>query len=317
MKPAPARQRLLVLLLLLASCRAWVQHAPLPRRRALGVGSRASVNDELGTNRNVEVEIDGNRICFDFYRGAQDKPGVVFLQSLSSSKNSAVSAALELWCRKQGRSYLCADYYGCGRSSGDFSEGTVSLWARQAAALIRYLLGEQSKSNAPPVLVGAGVGGWLALLIASARPELTSGIVGLAADPDFTEDLLMANLTEEQKKQIMEQGSQDIRWGNRWYPISRALIEDGRRNLLLRGGAGSIPVTCPVRLIHSVDDEEVPFETALKIAEVVRSDDVCCSLVKRSTHMLDEDEDFRRMKAAVEDVWSCYLAYDLTSPGSG
>ena len=55
----------------------------------------------------------------------------------------------------------------------------------------------------------------------------------------------------------------------------------------------------------------------LRKSEVVRSDDVCCSLVKRSTHMLDEDEDFRRMKAAVEDVWSCYLAYDLTSPGSG
>ena len=159
----------------------------------------------------------------------------------------------------------------------DWLLDTLALWARQAAALIRYLLGEQSKSNAPPVLVGAGVGGWLALLIASARPELTSGIVGLAADPDFTEDLLMANLTEEQKKQIMEQGSQDIRWGNRWYPISRALIEDGRDNLLL---GGPIETGCPVTILQGQRDDAVPWRHALRLVDCLALDDVVLTLIK-------------------------------------
>ncbi len=32
--------------------------------------------------------------------------------------------------------------------------------------------------------------------------------------------------------------------------------------------SGGLPVTCPVRIIHSLVDEEVPFQTALKVGRV-------------------------------------------------
>ena len=88
------------------------------------------------------------------------------------------------------------------------------------------------------VLVGHGVGAWIAFLVASQRPDLVSGIVGLAADPDFTEELLWKTLDEEVKNKIMNDGQCEIKWGNDKYLISRNLIEDGRKNLLLTGGKG-------------------------------------------------------------------------------
>ena len=69
-------------------------------------------------------------------------------------------------------------------------------------------------------------------------PHLVSGIVGMSADPDFTEELLWKTLSEEVKTKIMNDGVYEITWGINKYPITRNLIEDGRKNLLLAGPAG-------------------------------------------------------------------------------
>ena len=82
------------------------------------------------------------------------------------------------------------------------------------------------------------MGAWISFIIASKRPDLIRGVVGIAADPDFTEELLWKTLSEEVKNKIMTEGVAEIQWGANKYPISRNLIEDGRKNLLLTGGKG-------------------------------------------------------------------------------
>ena len=77
------------------------------------------------------------------------------------------------------------------------------------------------------MLVGAGVGGWIAVRLAQTDPELVGGVVGLAADPDFTEDLLLKRLKPDVIERIMD-GMELIKWGDCSYPISRKLIEDAR-----------------------------------------------------------------------------------------
>ena len=85
------------------------------------------------------------------------------------------------------------------------------------------------------------MGAWISFLIALRRPDLVAGIVGLSADPDFTEELLWASLSEDIKQQIMTAGSAEITWGTEKYPITKELILDGRKNLLLAGGRGTRP----------------------------------------------------------------------------
>lgn len=153
----------------------------------------------------------------------------MYLPCLFYPKNNAKATNLENWAKRNQHTFVCADYYGVARSSGDFASGTVSRWTSDTIFLIERLI-----TKGPVVLVGSGVGGWIGLLVAQKRPDLVCGLVTMAADPDFTEDLLWKNLSEEEKDLIIKNGVHEITWGVTRYAISRSLIEDGRNNLVLR-----------------------------------------------------------------------------------
>ena len=46
------------------------------------------------------------------------------------------------------------------------------------------------------------------------------------------------------------------------YPITRALIEEGRKHLLL---GGLIETGCPVRILQGVEDPDVPWQHAVEL----------------------------------------------------
>ena len=179
-------------------------------------------------------------------------------------------------------------------------------------------------NSSPPrrkkyVLIGSGTGGWLAVLIARRRPDLVAGIVGLSADPDFTEDLIWPTLSQADKDEIMtsQKGYKMLNWGSAVYPISKSLIEDAKDNLVLRGGKGSLRIDCPVRLLHGLSDEEVPHRTAMALADAIMGTDVVVTLLKGAKHMMDTEQDFDRMWGAVEEVLDASSGFDLRSPASG
>ena len=117
----------------------------------------------------------------------------------------------------------------------------------------------------------------------------------------------------------MDEGVATITWGNENYPISRNLIEDGRQNLLLSGGPSSLPIYCPVRLIHGLMDEEVPYKLALQLSENCKSTDSTMVLLKGSTHSMESEKDMKTMRSMIIEVMDAYKegGYDLRSPGSG
>ena len=187
-------------------------------------------------SRNVMIDVDGGQLCYDILKSAE-RVGhpIVYLPGLIRPKSEAKSLNLQAFCKKAGFTFLCADYFGNGRSSGKPTDGTVGRFVRDTIFLIDNVIGT---NQGKVVLVGHGVGAWVAFLIAMKRPDLVSGIVGMAADPDFTEELLWKKLPEEIKEKIMKEGAHEITWGNEKYPISKNLIEDGRNNLLLSGPPG-------------------------------------------------------------------------------
>jgi len=273
--------------------------------------------DMIDTGRNLKLDVDGGSLCYDLLKpkNLEGSP-ILYLPGLIREKNEAKSASLQAWCKKSDYLFLCADYFGVGRSSGSFVDGSVGRWAADTITLIEKTVARQ---YGKVVLVGHGVGTWISFLVASKRPDLVGGIVGLSADPDFTEELLWKKLPEDVKATIMEKGVCEITWGKEKYPISRNLIEDGRKNLILTGTPGSIPVKCPVRLIHALHDEEVPFSLALQLVENIQSADASVVLLKTSTHAMEGEDDMRTTRSMILEVMSACKEgdYDLTSPGSG
>jgi pimeloyl-ACP methyl ester carboxylesterase len=101
---------------------------------------------------------------------------VVYLPSLTRPKNEAKAANLQSWCRKNEHSFLCADYFGVGRSSGKFTEGSVGRWAADTILLIENTLKPPGgKQHDKAVLVGHGVGAWVAFIVTMKRPDLVGG----------------------------------------------------------------------------------------------------------------------------------------------
>lgn len=199
------------------------------------LASRTALN-VVETIRDGMIEIDGNTVCYDVIKAAPHSgPPILYLPGLIRPKSEGKSVNLRSFCKKNGFSFLSADYFGTGKSTGDIIDGTVSKWTSDTIFLIENLLGQK---QGKVVLVGHGVGAWISFLIASKRPDLVRGVVGIAADPDFTEELLWKTLSDEIKDKIMTEGVAEIQWGANKYPISRNLIVDGRNNLLLTGGKG-------------------------------------------------------------------------------
>lgn len=222
-------------------------------------------------------------------------PGIVFLGGFRSDMTGTKALFLEEFCRRRGRAYVRFDYFAHGRSSGDFADGTISRWRDDAVAVIDSLTG------GPQVLVGSSMGGWLMVLAALARRGRVAGLVGVAAAPDFTSDLLPHRLSDAQRRQLHDEGRIVLPspYDAAGYLYTRALVEDGDRNLVLRG---DIPLSCRVRLLHGMADESVPWRQSLKLAEKLQSRDVTLSLVKDGDHRLSRDEDLARLAQVLDEL---------------
>lgn len=258
--------------------------------------------------------LDGFEISYSYFSGDTSLPTVVFLPGFFYSRwRQAKANALEIFAKRKGQSILVGEYVGIGSSGGNFGrDGTLSRWIKDTCSLIDEVIGDGRV-----ILVGAGVGGWLMLHVARQRPDAVVGLVGVNASVDFTHDLILPAMAEAQRIELDKNNSIDMVWGYRTYPIGKALVEDAEKWLALRGGPNSLDITCPVRLIQGLADEEIPPERAIKLVEALKSDDVTLSFIKNGDHILEEETDLKRMWEAVCDVTDQYYEYDLTSPGSG
>ena len=211
-----------------------------------------------------------------------DGPGVVFLGGFHSDMTGSKAEYLAEWCAARGRAFLRFDYSGHGASGGSFAEGTIGQWLADAELILTRL------TAGPQILVGSSMGGWIALLLALRHPERLAGLIGIAAAPDFTEDLMWSQFPTEIRAQIERDGMwlRPSEYGEP-YPITRQLIEDGRRHLVLRA---PISLEVPVRLLHGQADPDVPWQRSLTIAETLTSRDVAVTLIKDGDHRLSTPE---------------------------
>merc|ERR1712008_31283 len=104
-------------------------------------------------------------------------PGVLFCPGFRSVMSGMKALALEDWCQQSGRQITRFDYTGHGQSSGDFSQGTVGVWTQDALDILEHV------TQGPQVLVGASMGGWIALLVALRAATRVVGVVGVGAAP--------------------------------------------------------------------------------------------------------------------------------------
>jgi pimeloyl-ACP methyl ester carboxylesterase len=230
----------------------------------------------------------GGRLAFRRRPGRG--PTLVFLPGYMSDMEGGKATALDSWAAAEGRAMLRFDYAGCGSSEGEFDAQTLAGWRDDSLAMI-------DSAQGPVVLVGSSMGGWLMLLAAMARPDRVAGLVGIAAAPDFTD----WGFDDAQKRSIREDGrlEEPSPYGEAPYVTTRAFWESGEALRLLGGG---IAIDCPVRLLHGLDDEDVPWRMSLRLMEQLRSADVRTVLVKGGDHRLSRPTDIVLLIETIEGV---------------
>ena len=234
--------------------------------------------------------------------GGAGLAGVVWLGGFNSTMDGAKATSLEAWARARGRACLRFDYSGHGLSGGALEEGTVSRWLAEAQQVFDTL------TAGPQILVGSSMGGWIALLLARAHMAQAgadgtriAGLVLIAPAADMTERLIWADASPEMRRAIEVDGVwlRPSAYGDGPYPITRALIEDGRDHLIMDE---RLAIHCPVRILHGLDDPDVPWRHSLALADCLEGEDVTVTFVKGGDHRLSTDRDIARLRAVLDEV---------------
>lgn len=219
-------------------------------------------------------------------------PGVMFCGGLRSDMTGAKALALETRARARGRAFVRFDYTGHGASGGRFEDATLSVWLADALAVFDAL------TRGPQVLVGSSMGGWIALLVARARPQRVRGLALVAPAPDFTR-ALHADLDPGARAALARDGrfSRPSAYGPEPYVFTRALLEDGERHCLLDG---PVRLSAPVHILHGTADADVPWRRSLLLLERLEAPEVLATFVKNGDHRLSTPADLERLCAATD-----------------
>ena len=241
---------------------------------------------------------NGRLLAYISHTGGE--PGVFFLGGFNSSMDGVKAMAFEAYCLDKGWSYTRFDYSGHGRSAGEFTDGSIGDWLEDALAVFDHLV------KRPGLIIGSSMGAWIGILLALRRSPLVSGLFGIASAPDFTERQIASQLTTQQRDELLRSGHINIPScydDDLPYTITAKLIEEGSHHLIL---GDPITLDCPVRLIHGCRDRDIPWQTAVELADRIDHDDVTLTLIKNGDHRLSSDEHlariFRMLDPFVEDI---------------
>jgi pimeloyl-ACP methyl ester carboxylesterase len=228
-------------------------------------------------------------------------PGLFWLSGYKSDMKGTKAEALARWAAQAGRACVRFDYSGHGESTGAFTDGTIGRWLADALAVF------DAAARGRQILVGSSMGGWLALLMVRAlrqrsQPASASidGLVLIAPAVDFTEELMWKRFTPAIRRELEQTGiwRRPSEYSPEPYVVTRQLIEEGRKHLLL---GGMIETGCPVRILQGVEDPDVPWRHAVELVSRLASDDVVLTLVKDGDHRLSRPEDIERLIRAVAE----------------
>lgn len=221
-------------------------------------------------------------------------PTVMFLSGFRSDMQGTKAWFLESRCRARKQPYIRFDYSGHGQSAGRFQDCTLEMWRDDALAVLDRL------SDGPVIIVGSSMGGWLGLVLALQRPDRIKGLIGIAAAPDFTRDMV-TRFDDVMRESYAARGYAEIPndYSPEPYIITQELIESGNRMLILNQ-AHELPI--PVRLLQGLQDREVAGTMPQAIADCLNCPDLKIHLVEDGDHSLSRPEDLALIDRQIDEL---------------
>jgi pimeloyl-ACP methyl ester carboxylesterase len=219
-------------------------------------------------------------------------PGIIFCSGFRSDMTSTKATAIAEWCRQNSAPFTRFDYFAHGATGGEFTEFTIGKAVSDTFDVLDQV------TQGDQIIIGSSMGAWIALGAALERRSKIRGLIGIAPAPDFTERLMFAKMTPEQRKELEEEGQIWVpsEYSVTEYPITHHFIHEARQHLLLDDVIG---LDMPIHLLHGQEDADVPWETSLQLADKIMSDDVTITLIKDGDHRLNRPADLALLTDAI------------------
>ncbi len=232
---------------------------------------------------------DGETLAFRRVEGAG--PTVLWVGGFRSDMEGTKALALDAAARERGWSYVRYDHFAHGQSSGDWRQATIGRWREDAIALVDSLEG-------PILPVGSSMGGWVALLLALARPERLAGLVLVNPAQDFTERLMWPGLADHERQAILREGETlVVEEGLGSYVLTARMFEEARQWLLLDG---AVSIAAPIHILQGQADDVVPWRHAMALVERLSGGDVVLERIEGGDHRLSSTRDLDRLIQTVD-----------------
>ena len=222
-------------------------------------------------------------------------PLLMFCGGYKSDMEGTKAQFLETQCKARGQAYLRFDYSGHGSSGGAFTDGTISVWRDDALDVLDHV----NPAKTPVILVGSSMGGWIALLIACARPSQIQALIGIAAAPDFSKKFDVPHITPAQQTSLEKKGYYELPndYSDDPYIVTKDLLEDGAGNFLLNRKHN---LRLPIHLLQGRKDTSVPAETALAIQSAFGAGNVGITFIDDGDHSLSRPQDLAILDEYIE-----------------
>jgi pimeloyl-ACP methyl ester carboxylesterase len=232
-----------------------------------------------------------DRIAYRHVRGKG--PSVLWLGGFLSDMTGSKITRLTEEARVRGWDFLCFDYFAHGETGGDFNEARVGRWLGNALAVLDHL------TEGPVAAVGSSMGGHMLSLLIRARPERIKAAGFLAPAADFATALMLPSLSPEERRQLEVSGVHMIRGYDRPVPLSQAFFNEAADHEVLNA---AIPFDGPVRILHGMQDDVVPWQHGLRLLETITTPDAHIHLIKDGDHRLSRPQDLDLLVGMVAEL---------------
>lgn len=240
-----------------------------------------------------------------FRKSEGKNPGLIWLGGYRSDMLGSKAQMLQTWADENNHACLRHDYSGHGESqtdgAGDFLLGNITRWLEETLEVF------DAQTTGPQILVGSSMGCWIALRLLQElkkrgdQQSRITGMILIAPAPDFATELTWPKMSEQQRQEVLQNGyfeeaTPDPNWK---LLFTKTLFDDAKNNLVL---TDLIETNCPVHILQGALDEAVPVEHALRMAELMPSDQVTMTVIKDGDHRLSRDEDLALLIRTIENM---------------
>ena len=212
---------------------------------------------------------------------------IVFLPGFMSDVEGKKPQSFKRYAIKKKLGFLALEYFGHGKSSGEFTKGNISIWSKNAELLIKKII---KKNNF--IIVGSSMGAWIALNQFKYFKKQIKGFLGIGSAPEFLTRLMWNKFPKKIKKEIVTKGISTIESGQYKYPITHQLIKDGRKNKVL---SKKIKSKIKVTMIHGQKDEVVPVTFSRKVLSTFVGAKKKLVIIKNGDHSLSDKKSLNKI----------------------